>query len=114
MEVKLGEIITQSVARKDAVHVAVAPVVAGEELSPGEHIGLRDDGAATSDASECIGIVDPFLSHGPRRGQKFWMFLYPKTVQNLRHDWDHPAIDNRPEPEIDSSDDEAEWNCRGC
>jgi hypothetical protein len=78
-------------ARRDAVHVAVAPMVAAERLLPGQHVGLLEDGRAGV-AEELIGIVDPFLTEAVRPGQRFWLFLYPETITSLRHVWTHPAF----------------------
>lgn len=96
--IKLGQII-ENEAFKDAIHVAVAPVVAGHTLKPGSHIGFYQDGTVgctSNDRSEphpvFIGIVDPFIKQSIQKGEKFWMILYPNTVTGLRHEWDHPAF----------------------
>jgi hypothetical protein len=86
----LGSLIDGD-ARRDAVHVAIAPVVAAETLSPGQHVGLTGDGRAGTSAAP-IGIVDPFLTEDVREGQRFWLCLYPNTVTSLRHVWTHPAF----------------------
>lgn len=87
----LGQIITTPQAR-DAIHVAVAPVIASETLHPGQHIGLVKDSTTHATAlTTHIGIVDPYLRHQVSKGQQFWLFLYPQTVTGLRHDWSHPA-----------------------
>ena len=49
---------------RDAVHMAIAPVVAGERLRAGKHIAIVDGKAFASLTP--IGIVDPFLAK-PRR-----------------------------------------------
>lgn len=87
---KLGQLITTE-ANRDAVHVAVAPLVAACRLTPGVHVGLTTDGRATLDAP-LIGVVDPFLSVVVERGQRFWLFLYPGSTQALRHEWTHPLL----------------------
>lgn len=83
-------------ARRDCIHFALAPVVAGEELRPGEHVGFLPNTNVIVDSNnigvELIGIVDPFLKHNVYRGQKFWLMLYPNTVTSLRHVWSHPAF----------------------
>jgi hypothetical protein len=84
--------LADNTARRDAVHVAVAPVVAGEELSPGERVALGKYGEAYGPTSKPIGIVDPFLTENVQRGQRFWLFLLPNTVTSLRHVWTHPAF----------------------
>ena len=86
----VGKIITTPQER-DAIHIAVAPMTAAELLSPGQHVGLTHDGAAGF-SDEPIGVVDPFLKTVVRKGQKFWLFLYPNTITSLRHEWIHPAF----------------------
>lgn len=100
----LGKIITTDQPR-DAIHIAVAPVVAAEDLYPGQHIGLLDDGTAGRRPKH-IGIVDPFLPKDTliEPGQKFWMFLYPYTITSLNHHWTHPAF----EPTTNTADNPSE------
>ncbi len=87
---QLGKLISRSESR-DAVHVAIAPVVAGERLMPGSHVGLDTDGTAVS-WKKPIGVVDPFLMSAVPMGSKFWLCLYPNTVASLRHYWEHPSF----------------------
>jgi hypothetical protein len=82
---KLGEIITGD-EKRDAIHIAVAPVTASVKLYPGERVGV--DGKNLPH----VGIVDPFLNGPVLPGQKFWLFLFPNTVTSLRHEWTHPAF----------------------
>jgi hypothetical protein len=93
-DLKLGQLITDENAKRDAIHIAVAPVIAGELLRPGNHIGLTgDDGRTVGAVDNPIGIVDPFLQKSViRKGEKFWMFLYPQTVTSLQHAWEHPSF----------------------
>ncbi len=94
-EVIIGKLIEGNAAR-DAIHIAVAPVVAGEELEPGTHVAFDETGTMVSYRTNRIGIVDPFLKHLVAKGEKFYLFLYPRTVKNLRHEWDHPAFKHEP------------------
>lgn len=85
---KIGNIITSG--ERDAVHIAVLPVIAHNELFPGCHIGY-DNGKTTYENT--IGIVDPFLNKkNIEEGEMFFMFLYPNTITSLRHNWTHPSI----------------------
>lgn len=94
-ELNIGKIIDGDAAR-DAIHIAVAPVVAGEALEPGTHVALDENGTAVSYKTKPIGIVDPFLANAVVKGQKFYLFLYPRTVTNLRHEWSHAAFRQEP------------------
>lgn len=91
----LGQIITTEQSR-DAVHVAVAPVVAAHDMVPGAHVGLDASGKATMHAEKGIGIADPFLKKRVRAGQRFWLYLYPGSITSLRHEWTHPAFEVTP------------------
>lgn len=88
-------------ARRDAIHVAVAPVTAAEDLKPGTRVALNAVGQAHEpvDPNAVIGIVDPFLPrYGVKAGEQFWLCLLPRTVTSLRHVWTHPAFDNTAKP----------------
>ncbi len=85
---KLGTILDDD-TRRDAVHIAVAPVIAGERLLPGQRIGIVE-GVAYRDVRVDVGIVDPFLRKPIGEGQRFYIWLYPQTITSLRHVWSHP------------------------
>ena len=93
---KLGQLCDET-SRRDAIHVAIIPVVAGEFLMVGQRIGIgRGDGKAYPAASldNDLGIVDPFLKANVKRGETFYLCLYPQTVTSLRHNWTHPAFED--------------------
>lgn len=95
----IGQIITTE-QHRDAVHMAIVPVVAGDLLQPGQHVGLKSGRAVRPSKSiKTVGIVDPFLVTGPIGGERFWLFLYPGSITSLRHDWTHPAFkEEAPKP----------------
>lgn len=95
-DLKLGQIIVGEASR-DAIHIAVAPVVAYERLTPGSHVGFINGKAGLVGSDNTIGIVDPFLKAAVKPGETFWLFLYPNTIKGLRHEWTHPAF---PELEV--------------
>jgi hypothetical protein len=86
----IGKTLPEGTGR-DAVHVAVAPAVAGRELYPAQRVGIDKQGFA-SPLENPIGIVDPFLTHPIFEGSRFFVFLFPGTITSLRHVWTHPAF----------------------
>lgn len=121
---KLGQLIDGD-EHRDAVHVAVIPVIALNKLHPGQHICLAKGSTneavvavpppkskgrlvktdSTSSANAVgIGIVDPYLTESVPPGKKFWMFLYPGTITSLRHEWTHPDF---PEANVFTAEEES-------
>ncbi len=95
-EVNLGQ-LPGPTAKRDAIHIAVAPVVAGEKLKPGDRVKFAgDDGVTVAKAGAMdtvIGIIDPFLSAMPiKKGTRCYILLMPNTITSLRHEWTHPAF----------------------
>lgn len=87
---RIGHII-EGEQHRDAIHMAVAPVIAAETLQPGEHVGFVGE-MSVGRAGKTLGIVDPFLKDTVYKGQRFWMLLYPGSITSLRHEWEHPAF----------------------
>lgn len=102
-DLKIGHLITGP-AERDAIHIAIVPLVAGEELCKGGKVRLSSTDqtvALSADyfENQAIGIIDPFLDEwGVEKGQKFWCFLFPGTVTGMRHHWQHPAFLEQREP----------------
>lgn len=88
----IGELCHEG-ALRDAMHFAVAPVVAHHRLDPGTDVAVTE-GRAYSIIRDrgAVGIVDPFLQKEVEEGEQFWLFLYPNTITGLRHMWTHPAF----------------------
>lgn len=82
---------------RDAIHIATAAVFATENLNPGDHVGFvtKDNDKMGRSEIAPLGIVDPFLPKPVKKGERFWVFLYPGTIQSLRHNWSHPSFDVR-------------------
>lgn len=98
--------------KRDAIHLAVEPVKANEDLKPGQRIGIVWDtygvawaipagtdyaagyqdehGMPVIKQAPYHGIVDPFLLNGPKEGESFWFVMRPREVRSLRHCWSHP------------------------
>lgn len=83
----LGTIIGEG-EKRDAIHLAVLPAMAGKRLKPGQEIAIADGLAVPKSGG--ILIVDPFLSSPVMPGERFWAILKPRLVQSLRHVWSHP------------------------
>lgn len=100
---KLGYLVSpENENKRDATHIAVAAVEAGENLTPGTHVGFLADGK-TGKKGKNIGIVDPFLRVNVKRGDKFWLYLYPGSITSLEHKWTHPAFSDKIEQKSNTS-----------
>lgn len=98
----LGFVIDET-AKRDAIHLAVFPAVAGQTLFAGQHVRIESDGRARVVADgEGIGIADPFLRVRVQADQRFWLVLYPRQISSLRHVWSHPAFTDEPETSVRS------------
>jgi hypothetical protein len=93
----LGTILTTP-QKRDAIHLAVEPVIAGDSIMPGEDI-LIDFSSGQGIAHPApgrgkgIGIADPFIKRDfIEKGECFWYVMYPRQVKSLRHVWEHPAF----------------------
>jgi hypothetical protein len=96
----LGTIIDNT-QHRDAIHLAVEPIAASENLYPGQHIGIIN-GKASTKAEKKLGIVDPFVSGMIPEGSMFWLIVYPRQVTSLRHVWSHPDFVEQKTTEVDS------------
>lgn len=85
----LGTIIDEN-EKRDAIHLAVEPIKAVQKLYPGQDVGLVPGGAGVCDSP--VGIVDPFLKNAVMPGEYFWLVVYPRQINSLRHVWSHPAF----------------------
>lgn len=104
----MGTILPDDVGGRDAVHVAVIAVTAGRALEPGQDVGVSPDGTATTDDKH-VGIVDPFLKSPVLPGQRFWLYLYPRTITGLRHSWTHPAFVDEPKVSMGPPAESEAW-----
>lgn len=85
--------IHQHDEKRDAIHLGVEPVEAGEQLAVGATIGIKDGKAYQStkrNGIKALGIVDPFLESKVLPGQRFWLVVMPRQITSLRHVWEHP------------------------
>lgn len=107
----LGKLLPEDVGR-DATHVAVVPMIAATEMEPGTHCGVIAGGqAGLVPEGNHIGIVDPFLRENVKKGDRFYLCLYPRSVTGLRHVYEHPVLDrmSQPAPPVRSRDASERW-----
>lgn len=79
---------------RDAVHNAITPVTADQNLMPGSKVVLvgSEHVRAATGTEEWDGVIDPFLTVPVLRGQRCWLWMKPGSITSLRHDWEHPAF----------------------
>lgn len=95
-DLKLGVLLGEEIAGRDAAHVAVVPAIAAERLVPGVRVGFVKDGDTAHvgvRTKQTFGVVDPFLTAMVEIGQRFWLLMDPGAVRGIRHDWSRPAFD---------------------
>jgi hypothetical protein len=107
----IGNLIIGDVPERDAIHVAVVPVIAATRLTAGQHVSVvkkpERDGLKRVEpcpSINSVGVIDPFLnpvlSISPE--SVCWLFLKPGSITSLKHVWTHPAFETPeagPEPE---------------
>lgn len=79
---------------RDAIHVAIIPVMSDVDLKSGQRVGFSN-GKATKEGP-FIGIVNPFVEGKVKAGTLFWLMLMPRTVTGMRHHWQHPLFEEMP------------------
>ena len=92
----MGGVLPDDASGRDAVHVAVFSAFASVKLFPGQDIGIVSRGPVDAEVgtlATLIAIVDPFLKSAVMPGQRFWAYLYPRTITGLSHRWSHPAFE---------------------
>lgn len=99
---KLGTILRGTETR-DAIHIAITPIIAAHFLRPGTRVGVDDSGKANANGEyPTLGIVDPFLQKPVQDGETFYLFLFPGTITNMWHEWTHPSLPQTIRPSSDS------------
>jgi hypothetical protein len=96
----LGKLAPTSAGR-DAIHIAVVPLVAAHDLVPGQHVGWATAAKDTVGAAHAkFGVVDPYLTTRVKGGERVFIFLYPASITGLRHVWSHPEFREEGEEEV--------------
>jgi hypothetical protein len=93
----MGAILPNDAGGRDAVHVAVFSAVSTERLYPGQDITIishEERDARVAPGPNAVAIVDPFLRAAVPAGERFWAYLYPRTITALSHRWSHPAFES--------------------
>lgn len=103
MKIEVGNLV-DSKAPRDAIHVAIVAVQAGECLNPGDKVIILNGRAYKEKAQRALGVVDPFLSEEVDKLDWFYLFLNPGSITSLRHDWTHPAFSAEVKVESHQSD----------
>lgn len=92
----MGEVLSDDAGGRDAVHVAVFSATSADRVYPGQHLTVlgrgERDAVVTPRGTNDVAIADPFLAHAAEPGDRFWAYLYPRTITALSHRWSHPAF----------------------
>ena len=97
---------------RDAVHVAVVKLIAGDNrLHPGSKFKLAHGSnkialSASYNEGDFVGIANPYVTDNFRhieKGTEFWGMLIPGLVNGMVHKWKCPIFDDRQESENEHS-----------
>lgn len=102
----LGTVIDEH-QKRDAIHLAVEPVIASCSMRPGKDVRVENGKAYPCAREHGVGVVDPFLERSVEAGDRFWLVVYPRKITSLRHVWSHPAFPEAVEAAADVSTSEA-------
>lgn len=84
-------------AERDAIHVAVVPLIVGEKyMRAGQLFRLRHNTHIALSAhteEDAVGVISPFLTEFIKEGDQVWGLLWPNSVTGMRHHWFHPMFD---------------------
>lgn len=96
----VGHLIpSEEKVERDAIHVAVLPVIASMNLKRACWLEFtyEDNIQHVTNARSwalAVGVADPFHQRiNIEVGTRFLMFMKPNTITGLRHDWTHPALE---------------------
>lgn len=82
----------ESAGLKDAIHVAIVSVVAGETLKAGQAFELNEHRHAVAargrNKKTLTGVVDPFGDEFINRGEIVWGIVHPDHVERVEHHWE--------------------------
>lgn len=115
-KIELGKKIEDRQPKRDAVHICILPALACsyDTLVAGTPVIISDKGVAfkCEDLTKAVGIVDPFLQTELNTGDCFWVFIYPKNITNVRHNWELSGV---PKEDINRDEDPEDTDeCKYC
>lgn len=82
----MGGVLPDDTFGRDAVHVAVFSAFSAVPLGPRQDVSIIAQGEKDVEVGplgDTVAIVDPFLSYWVTPGQRFWAYLYPRTITAL-------------------------------
>lgn len=93
--------LLKGIEQRDAIHIAILPAMAVEDLSPGDAVRIvhgTKDQIRRVPMEDSTGVVDPFLNTWITKGSWVWVFLHPNSITSIRHEWTHPTVDEHHRP----------------
>jgi hypothetical protein len=103
----MGDFLPDDTSGRDAVHVAVFSAVSSVKLRAGQDVAIVHQGEKDIEVGpvgQTVAIVDPFLKGVVRPGERFWAYLYPRTITALSHRWSHPSLEDAATTYVTPSD----------
>lgn len=82
-------------SHRDAIHVAIEPGIAGVNFRYAKYVRQFNNEWFPCNEDECHGIINPWIEQDINKGDRFWVFIKPGTVNGMRHHWSHPELDDK-------------------
>lgn len=96
-------------SKRDAIHVAIEPAVAGANINLWHKWIRKFNGEwFPCGEQEAHGIVNCWRSEHLSKGDVFWAMIKPGTVNGMRHHWSHPELDEET-PKKPTREESREW-----
>lgn len=90
----VGQILPYDIGR-DAIHIPTISARVCEVMKPGQEVWFCD-GTWWTAFGKGHGIIDPFLPYTTKPGDWVLVFLYPGSIESLRHVWRHKDLPDEP------------------
>lgn len=114
---RLGQISTEELGRRDAIHVPAVLVCSMATVNAGANVRFVDHQTVMPTATKAQAVADPWLNRVVNPGEQFWVLVNPDLVDQVTHQFEIkgvPVKEEDEEEETGADNFEHEDECRNC